>query len=83
MKITKHDYHPGTTAAAMTERTFTVRTEHIDSLTSHPPEFTLSEMLTANDEDPSFVSWLITARVGDEYTNGGGAAPLFTTRRIT
>jgi hypothetical protein len=43
----------------------------------------LSEMLSANSEDPDFCRFLERAQPGDSYVAGGGAAPEFTTWRVS
>lgn len=45
--------------------------------------WTLREMLEANRGDVELTKWLVTAKVGDERRNGGGAAPLIVTRRAS
>jgi hypothetical protein len=45
--------------------------------------FTLSTMLEGNVDDPDLCAWLTSAAVTAEYRNGGGAAPVFVTRRIS
>lgn len=43
----------------------------------------LSALVQVNAEDAAFCKWANSAVVGAEYRNGGGAAPLCITRRIS
>lgn len=42
----------------------------------------LSDQLKANVDDPDYCAWLRVAKLGERYSNGGGAAPLITTWRV-
>lgn len=44
---------------------------------------TLGDMLDANIDDEDFRAWLRRAQLGESYTTGGGAAPMFTTWRVS
>lgn len=44
---------------------------------------TLAEMLEANKDDEDFCRFLRRAQPGDSYVAGGGAAPEFTTWRVS
>ena len=43
----------------------------------------LSEMLQANVDAPEFCEWLRRAEIGYRFSNGGGAAPLLHTWRVS
>ena len=45
--------------------------------------FTLATMLDGNRDDEELCEWLASAAVTAEYRSGGGAAPVFVTRRIS
>lgn len=66
------------TTQALDERSFSVRGEH---QRRELGSYTLRQMVEANEEDTNYVSWLVTAKVGDECATGGGAAPVIITRR--
>lgn len=40
------------------------------------------ELRRANDCDEPFCRWIEKARVGDKFTDGGGAAPEFEVERV-
>jgi hypothetical protein len=42
----------------------------------------LWSLLQANKDDADLCEWLSRARVGDDLTTGGGAAPRCTVRRV-
>lgn len=54
-----------------------------DGTTSEPTFATLGDLAGDNQDDEPFVAWLYRARIGESYRNGGGAAPLFVTWRVS
>jgi len=44
--------------------------------------YSLTAMLSANQDDPYICAWLDQARKGDQITVGGGAAPFITIKRV-
>jgi hypothetical protein len=44
--------------------------------------YSLASMLEANRDDADICAWLRSARIGDEFQAGGGAAPEIVIKRV-